>query len=147
MRVLVDTNVFLDLLLKREPFFEDGFEFINKCRRERHEIYVNAMQFRDIEYIIRKHTDNQKTYDMLINGVYGIVTKVIPLTADDAINAIFEPGKDFEDTLLANSAETAGIQSIVSSNAKDFYPTNIRAFTLKEFNQLKPSKHYLNGEW
>ena len=143
MRILVDTNVFLDLLLKREPFFNDGVEFIKKCRRERHEIYVNAMQFRDIEYIIRKHTSNMKTYNMLINGVYGIVNKVIPLTADDAINAIYEPGKDFEDTLLANSAETAGLQIIVSSNAKDFYPTNIRAFTLKEFNAL-PENRYVD---
>lgn len=136
MRILVDTNVFLDLLLKREPFFNDGVEFINKCKKERHEIYINAMQFRDIEYIIRKKANNKKTYDMLINGVYGIVNKVIPLTADDAINAIFEPGKDFEDTLLANSAESAGLQIIVSSNTKDSLPTNIRAFTLKEFNSL-----------
>lgn len=136
MRILVDTNVFIDLLLKREPFFDDGVRFINKCKKERHEIYINSMQFRDIEYIIRKRVDNKKTYDMLINGVYGIVNKVIPLTADDAINAIFEPGKDFEDTLLANSAESAGLQVIVSSNAKDFAPTNIRAFTLKEFIAL-----------
>ena len=140
MRILVDTNVFIDLLLKREPFYNDGVEFIKKCRRERHEIYVNSMQFRDIEYIIRKSVDDKKTYDMLINGVYGIVNKVIPLTADDAINAIYEPGKDFEDTLLANSAESAGLQVIVSSNAKDFYPTGIRAFTLKEFNALQVNR-------
>ena len=140
MRILVDTNVFIDLLLKREPFYNDGVEFIKKCRRERHEIYVNSMQFRDIEYIIRKSVDDKKTYDMLINGVYGIVNKVIPLTADDAINAIYEPGKDFEDTLLANSAESAGLQIIVSSNAKDFYPTGIRAFTLKEFNALQVNR-------
>lgn len=140
MRILVDTNVFIDLLLKREPFYNDGVEFIKKCRRERHEIYVNSMQFRDIEYIIRKSVDDKKTYDMLINGVYGIVNRVIPLTADDAINAIYEPGKDFEDTLLANSAESAGLQVIVSSNAKDFYPTGIRAFTLKEFNALQVNR-------
>ena len=143
MRILVDTNVFIDLLLKREPFYNDGVEFIKKCRRERHEIYVNSMQFRDIEYIIRKSVDDKKTYDMLINGVYGIVNKVIPLTADDAINAIYEPGKDFEDTLLANSAESAGLQVIVSSNAKDFYPTRIRAFTLKEFNALQVNRAVL----
>ena len=143
MRILVDTNVFIDLLLKREPFYNDGVEFIKKCRRERHEIYVNSMQFRDIEYIIRKSVDDKKTYDMLINGVYGIVNKVIPLTADDAINAIYEPGKDFEDTLLANSAESAGLQIIVSSNAKDFYPTGIRAFTLKEFNALQVNRAVL----
>lgn len=143
MRILVDTNVFLDLLLEREPFFNDGVEFIKKVKRERHEIYINSMQFRDIEYFIRKKVDNKKTYDMLINGVYGIVNKVIPLTADDAINAIFEPGKDFEDTLLANSAESAGLQIIVSSNAKDFTPTNVRAFTLKEFNKL-PENSYIS---
>ena len=137
MKILVDTNVFIDLLLKREPFFNDGVEFINKCKKERHEIYINSMQFRDIEYIVRKKVDNKRTYDMLINGVYGIVNKVIPLTADDAINAVFDPGKDFEDTLLANSAESAGLQVIVSSNAKDFAPTNIRAFTLKEFHSLR----------
>ena len=140
MRILVDTNVFLDLILKREPFYLDAIEFIKKCRIERHEIYVNAMQFRDLEYIIRKKSPRKETYDKLINAVYAVVTKVIPLTADDAINTIFQPGKNFEDTLLANSAETAGLQVIVSSNVKDFYPTHIKAFTLKEFNKLPENR-------
>lgn len=136
MRILVDTNVFLDLILQREPYYLDCIKFIEKCRKERHETYINAMQFRDLEYFIRKYAKKDETYNTLINSVYGFVNKVIGLTPDDAINAIFDPGKDFEDTLLANSAESAGIQIIVSSNAKDFYPTNIRAFTLKEFNEL-----------
>ena len=143
MRILVDTNVFLDMLLKREPFYQDGVEFIKKVRRERHEIYINAMQFRDLEYIIRKSTTKEETYKKLVNGVYCLVNKIIPLTPDDVINALYEPGKDFEDTLLANSAETAGLQIIVSSNVKDFAPTHIRAFTLKEFNAL-PENRYVS---
>ena len=31
MKILVDTNVIIDILCKREPFFEDSYNSLNKC--------------------------------------------------------------------------------------------------------------------
>lgn len=54
MKILVDTNVFLDLLLKCEPFYNDGVKFLQNCKVNRNELYINAMSFRDIEYALKK---------------------------------------------------------------------------------------------
>lgn len=136
MRILVDTNVFLDLLLKREPFFNDGVIFINKCKSHRHLIYINVMSFRDIEYVLKKKVTNKSLRDSMLNKIYTLVDKIAPLTADNVIDAIFEPGVDFEDTLISNSAETTMLDCIVTSNSKDFTNSKIPVFSLKKFNSI-----------
>lgn len=41
MKILVDTNVIIDILCKREPFFEDSYNALNKCI-DNHTIIVSA---------------------------------------------------------------------------------------------------------
>ncbi len=56
MRVLVDTNIALDFLLQREPFFQDAellFEAIDSSQVTG---YVTATTLTDIFYIARRHT-------------------------------------------------------------------------------------------
>lgn len=43
MKILVDTNVIIDILCKREPFFEDSYNALNKCI-DNHTIIVSARQ-------------------------------------------------------------------------------------------------------
>ncbi len=135
MRILVDTNVFIDLILKREPYYQDDVNFINNCKEQRHEMYISAMSFRDIEYVIRKSIHNVDEVKRILNKVYGLVTKIVPIEADDAINTLFEYEKDFEDYLLSCSAESAMLDCIVTNNKKDFVQPRIKAFSVQEFNQ------------
>ena len=41
MKILVDTNVIIDILCKREPFFEVSYYALNKCF-DNHTIIVSA---------------------------------------------------------------------------------------------------------
>ena len=52
MKILVDTNVIIDILCKREPFFEDSYNALNKCI-DNHTIIVSASAITDIFYIAR----------------------------------------------------------------------------------------------
>lgn len=135
MKILVDTNVFLDLLLKREPFYNDGVKFLQSCKVNRNELYINAMSFRDIEYALRKKIKDKQIIRTMLNRIYCLINRIIPITPDDAINAIFEPGVDFEDTLIMNSAESAMLDCIVTSNFKDFGKSNIPVFSLQKINE------------
>lgn len=135
MRFLVDTNVFIDLIMKRKPFFNDGVNFLNYCKKQRHEIYINAMSFRDIEYVIRKQLD-KKTVKFVLNKVYGIVTKIIPLAPDDAINAIFDYEKDFEDSMIDSSCQSACLDCIITNNKKDFINSKSKVFSVPEINEI-----------
>ena len=76
----------------------------------------------------------------MLNRIYCLINKIIPITPDDAINAIFEPGVDFEDTLIMNSAESAMLDCIVTSNFKDFGKSNIPVFSLQKINEYFEKK-------
>ena len=54
MKILVDTTVIIDILCKREPFFEDSYNSLNKCI-DNHTIILSASAITDIFYIARKY--------------------------------------------------------------------------------------------
>ena len=54
MRLLLDTNVILDLALKRHPFFPQAASLLKTAKQLRYQIMVTATSITDIYYIIRK---------------------------------------------------------------------------------------------
>jgi predicted nucleic acid-binding protein len=55
MKILIDTNIALDVLLKREPFYEDAAKVILLSEKDIIDAYVSASAVTDIYYIARKH--------------------------------------------------------------------------------------------
>lgn len=45
MKVLIDTNVILDVLCKREGFFEDADKIFKLCEVKKIEGYISALSF------------------------------------------------------------------------------------------------------
>ena len=58
MKVLLDTNVLLDVVEKREPFFFDSFEVFMKSARREIEAVIGAGSVTDIYYITRRNCKN-----------------------------------------------------------------------------------------
>ena len=54
MKILVDTNVILDILQKREPFFTDSYQALHKAIEADAECLLSASAVTDIFYILRK---------------------------------------------------------------------------------------------
>ena len=65
MRVLVDTNVVLDVLLRREPWVTDAAEVWRLCMEGALTGYISASSFTDIYYIARRHTDRARAQTAL----------------------------------------------------------------------------------
>ena len=51
MKFLIDTNIILDVLLKREPFYNDGVKVLNLAKEDSVNLYVSASAITDIYYI------------------------------------------------------------------------------------------------
>ena len=132
MRVLVDTNVFLDYVLQREEGFRDALNFFIWCRKYRNKTYVTSLSLRDIEYIAMKRLHDRKKANSVVTDIYSICTKVIGVSADSAINAMFEDYKDFEDELIAQAAKESMLDAIVTNNVKDFKGCGVPVFTPKD---------------
>ena len=55
MRILIDTNVILDVLLKRSPFYETAIEVLKLSARDDIQEFVSASAITDIYYIAYKN--------------------------------------------------------------------------------------------
>lgn len=117
MRLLLDTNIILDTILKREPFFKVTKDFFITAGNNKDEIYVCVSSLRDLSYFIHKYVhSNEQTNNILID-IYSRVTKVVGITTDDTIEALYEDG-DYEDNLIAMTADTAMCDAIISRDKK-----------------------------
>lgn len=121
MRLLVDTNIFLDIVLKREPFNNDAKKFLVAARENKDQIYICVSSLKDMSYIIHKYAhSNEKTNEILID-IYSRVTKVVGISTDDTIEALYEDG-DYEDNLIALTADSQMCDAIITrdKNFKNF---------------------------
>ena len=129
MRLLVDTNVFLDLMLQRDERCKHALEFFIWCRKNKNQTYITSMSLRDIEYVVIRKIHDKRKSNIVLNDVYSLCSKVVGVSADSAINSIFEDYKDFEDELLIQTAKENLLDAIVTNNVKDFDNRGIPVFT------------------
>lgn len=132
MRLLVDTNVFLDFVLGRESGCKEALEFFIWCKKQGNQTFITSMSLRDVEYVAMKNLHDKRKANILLGDVYSLCSKVIGVSADSAINAIYEDYKDFEDELLIQAAQEELLDAIVTNNKKDFVDRGIPIFTPKE---------------
>ena len=135
MKLLIDTNIILDLLLGREPFLEDARNLAIGVINKEFDGFLAANTITDLHYIMLKSLHyEQRTRDALTN-----ILSIFPLidtTADDIKNALTNPMQDFEDAVLTESARREGIKYILTRNEKDFASSPIPAYSPGLFLQL-----------
>jgi predicted nucleic acid-binding protein len=130
-RVLFDTNIILDIALKRRPHFDLSsrlFELIDQKRIVGH---VTASTITDIYYISKK----EKGGEIAIRFISDLleVTEVIGVDKDVIIRAINADMKDFEDAVQASAAMCNEIKIIITRNKTDFSRSGLEVFTPAEF--------------
>ena len=135
MRILVDTNVFLVLLLKRDEGCKDSLQFFIWCRQHKYQTYITSMSLSDIEYVAMRTIHDRKRTNSILVDVYSLCSKVIGISADSAISSIYEDYRDYEDELLIQMAKEEMLDAIVTNNIRDFENRGVPVFTPKEIIQ------------
>ncbi len=131
MKLMIDTNILLDVLIHREPFYDDSRAVLKLC--EGHDVsgFVSASTVTDIFYITRKALGNVKDTYRIISNILNIV-KILTVTNDDVISAFQVKAKDFEDCLMATCARSNKCDGIVTRNKKDFLNFGITLYSPEE---------------
>ncbi len=132
MRLLVDTNVFLDLLLQRDEGCKEALQFFVWCKRNRNQTYITSMSLRDIEYVAMRKLHDKKKANAILGDTYSLCSKVIGISADSAITAIYEDYIDYEDELIVQAAKETLVDAIVTNNIHDYKNRGVPVFTPKE---------------
>jgi len=136
MKLLINTNIYHELFLKRENYL-----LIKKLfflfYRNNYETYITTQSLRDIEFILKRQLHDSKIAKSLQHKAYEITSKVISITNDAAIDALFSDFADYEDALQSFAAEESHIDAIITLNKKDYINSNTPAFTPQEiFNYI-----------
>lgn len=129
--VLFDTNIILDIALKRDAFFEDAFKLFQQIDQRKIKGFITASTVTDIYYISKKEKGHLESLNFI--GSLIEIVEVIGIDKEIIIKALHAEMKDFEDAIQAFAAEANGIDIIVTRNKTDFKNTSLKIFTPKEF--------------
>ncbi|MCM1316294.1 MAG: PIN domain-containing protein [Alistipes senegalensis] len=131
MKVLIDTNVILDVLCNRSEFVEDSSRVWKYCEVNQIEGYISALSVPNIVYILRKELTPQKT-QQLIQQIL-MIFEVIDLKSSDLKNAAEMLSSDFEDAVQMCCANRIKADYIVTRNIRDFKESKVPALKPSEF--------------
>ena len=118
MRLLLDTNVVLDVLLARPPFDLDSAKVMAAVETGAVEGYLCATTLPTIHYLLAKAV-GKKIAEKQICSLLRIF-EVAPVTDVVLSSALNCKAKDFEDAVLLESARAACVDAIVTRNPSDF---------------------------
>ena len=132
MKIMIDTNVVLDVLLKREPFFAASYEVMKQSALEQCEGFVSASAAMDIFYLLRrslKDTAKAKESMEKLLQLVGIADAL----GEDVWAAVASNMTDFEDALVASIAQRCQMAFVVTRNVKGYLESPVKAMTPEEF--------------
>ncbi|WP_017294063.1 type II toxin-antitoxin system VapC family toxin [Geminocystis herdmanii] len=127
MKVLIDTNIVLDLALIRLPFYEEADEIFYLIEQGKIEGFISATTLTDIYYILRKQKGKEWTFQFLKRLTN--LCKINPINEIIIIEALNNSYKDFEDDIQYYSAIINNLDVIVTRNIKDFPNNNLPILT------------------
>lgn len=131
MRVIVDTNVVLDVFLARKPFAPDAARVFALTEQSRIEAWICATTVTTVDYLLSQSLPRSKAREALrmLLSIFDVAIVNKPVLE----RALASPMKDFEDAVLAEAGVLAGAKVVVTRNARDFSRASIPALTPQEF--------------
>ena len=117
-KILLDTNVVLDFLLKREPNYGYAKAIIQEIVKDNVQGYVTASMATDIFYLLQKTNGKTFALESLVDLL--TILDVLTVYKDDVYSALYSEWDDFEDALQAHVAIRSGMDAIITRNTRDY---------------------------
>lgn len=131
MKVLIDTNVLIDFLANRQPFYDNAEKILDMCIDGKIDGYLAAHSITNTFYIMRKVPVNELR--KMLKKVLSFLS-VVGIDYEKLISAInnlrFD---DIEDCLQSVCAVNCGAEYIITRNLEDFKGSEVAAISPNEF--------------
>jgi predicted nucleic acid-binding protein len=129
--VFVDTDVVLDLLACREPFYPAAARLFIMVERGELSACVSSLSFANLYYLLRKELGSRRAVDVLRK--LRLLVTVLPVD-DSVIEQALSAGfRDFEDAIQYFSALAGNAACLITRNARDYPEPAIKVCTAEEF--------------
>lgn len=129
-RIAFDTNVLLDVLLKRSEHLADAAQLWDAADSGRVNGVVPAIAVTTIGYLVERAYDSQQARSDISNVLS--VFDVAPVGRSELEGALKSGFADFEDGVIHEAARSFGCDAIVTRNGKDFSEAALPIYTPAE---------------
>lgn len=133
-RLLVDTNIVIDLLAKRDKFLTEAQELFTLSDRNKIKLFVSSLTFANTHYILSQSLKIEDSRKILRK--FKILVEVLPM--DDKIIdlSLDSEFKYFEDAIQYYTAIENDLELILTRNLKDYKLSKIPVLTAKDYLQV-----------
>jgi predicted nucleic acid-binding protein len=129
--IFLDTNVLIDFFADRKPFSMDAAKLFNYSFNKKISIYISAVSYNNMYYILRQSFSHTETIKML--SELNEWSEIIDISKEVIKNSLKSEFKDFEDAIQYNCAKSFNkIDFIVTRNTKDYKTSSLPTLTPKE---------------
>ncbi len=136
-KLFIDTNIVIDLLSQREPFFFEAATLFSLADKKQINIAVSSLTIANTSYALLRQMDSRKAKMILrklrlIVGILPLNDKVIDLALND------DTMPDFEGALQYFTALNNEQDIIITRNLKDFKSSKLPVMTANQFLESMP---------
>lgn len=131
-KLFIDTNIVIDLLAKREPFYDEAAMLFTLADKQKIRLSVSALTFANTNYILLQSKKPAEAKLILrklklIVQVLSLDEKIVGLSLND------NDFRDYEDALQYFTALENGVDTIITRNLKDFQKAKLPVMTASQF--------------
>jgi len=132
MRVIVDTNVILDVILSREPFHTSAQKLMILSAEKKIQAFLTANSITDIYYFTAKFLKNPTEARRVLKVLFATFG-IISVGSDDLNRAIEIEMEDYEDALVVACSKKNKSKCIISRDIKDFGTSSVPVMAPDDF--------------
>lgn len=118
MKLLLDINILLDVILQRNPWAKPAASLLSKVERGEVQGYVPGHTLTTVHYVVSRATDRHVAAAAVTDLLRFL--EVVPIEKVDFSQALVLPMEDFEDAVQAAAALKVGVDYIVTRDEKGF---------------------------
>ena len=134
-KLFVDTNIIMDLLQKRENFFQEAQALFTLADKKIVKLFISSLSIANTHFLLSKHYNSNDARKILTK--FKVLVQVLPLDNKIIDLALAADLKDFEDAIQLFTAIEHNTDIIITRNKKDFKKQNLPVLTAKEYLNRK----------
>ncbi len=130
-KILVDTNIVLDLLAKRKGFYKEAQELFTLSDLSKIQLFISSLTFANTYYLLSQSLKLENARKVLRK--FRALIQVLPMESKVIDLALDSDFKDFEDAIQYYTSLENGLDLIITRNLKDFKLSKLPVLTAKHY--------------
>lgn len=135
MKILIDTNIVLDLMLRRDPFYDTAAAVLGLSKKNNVQEYISASAVTDIYYISYRQLRDKRIVMNLLKELLTVVS-VAGVSKNEILRALELDWNDFEDSVQYSVALLQGMDCMITRNLHDYEKSEIPVFLPEQALQI-----------